>query len=223
MGGMQETTFVRTGEGRNGIQEIKVWAPQLKQLTDKDCKTLQCILDLTDWRGLHMTSTPGTTQRPTVWAAQGRVRGSGFKVTSTVTVQGIPTAPQLEIIRRFLTNSLLVELKAIQVVAADPRTLERDHRRMTVTIQVRGLHRARAMVRELRQLMSISLEGVLLDSGLWEKGVGSPAPDIPKMVAVLGGWQEESTRSEVRDSGSRIDDFPKRIRAAFEERRNSRS
>ena len=138
---MQETTFVSTDEGRNGTQEIKVWAPQLKQLMDRDRKILQCILDLTDWRGLHMTSTPGTTQRPTEWAAQGRARGSGLKVTSTVPVRGIPAAPQLETIRCFLANSLLVELKAIHVVVDDPRTLKRDHRRISVTIQVRGIHR----------------------------------------------------------------------------------
>ena len=83
---------------------------------DRDPKILQCILDLTDWWDLHMTSTPGTTQRSTEWTAQGRSRGSGFKVVSTVPVRGIPVAPQLETIRRFLANSLLVELKSIHVV-----------------------------------------------------------------------------------------------------------
>ena len=104
-------------------------------------------------------------------------------------VRGIPTAPRLETIRRLLANSLLVELKVIHVVAVDPRTLNRDHRRISVTIQVRGIHRVRIMVRELRELMSISL-GVLLEGGLWEKGIGSPDPDIPKMVEVLEGLQK---------------------------------
>ena len=189
---MQETTFVRTEEGRSGTQEIRVWAPQVKQLLDRDRKTLQCILDLIDWWGLHMTSTPDTTQRPTEWTARGRVQGSGFEVASTVPVRGIPAAPQMETIRRFLANSLMIELRVIHVVADDPGTLHRDHRRLVVTIQVRGIHRAKTMVRELRLWMSISLEGVLLECGLWEKGMGPPVPDIPKMVSVLRGRQEES-------------------------------
>ena len=223
MGSMEQTTFMRTEEGRNGTQEIKVWVPQLKQLMDRDLKSLQCILDLTDWWVLHMTSTPGTTQRPTEWATQGRTRGSGFKVTSIVLVRGIPTAPQLETIRRFVANSLLVELKTIQVGVTDPGTLNRDHMRISVTIQVRGIHPARMMVRELRQWMSISLEGVLLDSVLWEPGIRSPTPDIPKMMAILGGMQEENPLSEDRDSSSRVEAFLKQIRTVFEEHKNSRS
>ncbi len=39
-GSMQETTFVRTEEGRSGAQEIRVWVPQLKQLSDRDRETL---------------------------------------------------------------------------------------------------------------------------------------------------------------------------------------
>ena len=215
-GSMQETTFVRTEEGRSGTQEIRVWAPQVKQLLDRDRKTLQCILDLIDWRGLHITSTPDTTQRPTKWAAQGRALGSGFKVASTVPVRGIPVAPQMETIRRFLANSLMTELRDIHVVAADPGTRHRDLRRLVVTIQVRGIHRAKTMVRELRQWMSISLEGVLLECGLWGKGIGSPAPDIPKMVVVLRGREEESSRLEDRDSGRRWKDFSEQIRVTFE-------
>ena len=86
----------------------------------------------------------------------------------------------------------MVELRVIHVVVTDPGTLHRDHRRLVVTIQVRGIHRAKTMVRELRLWMSISLEGVLLECGLWEKGMGPPVPDIPKMVSVLRGRQEES-------------------------------
>ena len=162
----------------------------MKQLVDRDLQTLQCILDLTNWRGLHMTSTPGTTQRPTEWAGQGRVRGSGFKVVSMVPVMNIPEAPQLETMRCFIANSFMVELKAIYVEVVDPNTRRRDQRRLAVTIQVRGIHRARTMARELRQWMSISLEGVLLECGMWEKGIGSPAPDVPKLVAVLEGKEE---------------------------------
>ena len=122
---------MRTEEGRSGTQEIRVWAPQLKQLGDRDRKTLQSILDLVDWRGLHMTSTPGTTLRPMEWATQGRVRGSGFKVVSTSPVCGIPEVLQMQTINRFLANSLMVELRNVQVAVTDlgilPGDQARDH------------------------------------------------------------------------------------------------
>ena len=121
-GNTQSTTFVGTEEIRRGTQEIRVWSPQMKQLLDRGHQTLQCILDLTDWWVLHMTSTPDTTQRPTEWAAQGRVRGSGFKVVSMVPVTDIQWAHQLETMRRFITNSLMVELKTIHVAVTDPKT-----------------------------------------------------------------------------------------------------
>ncbi len=69
--------------------------------------------------------------------------------------------------------------------------------------------------------MSISLEGVLPECGMWGRGIGSPAPDVPKMVAVLGGKKEESSRPEKWDPGGRCVDFSKQIRAAFEECRVS--
>jgi hypothetical protein len=84
LGNPQDTTFGRTEGGRSGTQEMTVWAPRLKQLRDRDHIMLQNILDLTDWRGLHMTSTPGTVQRSTEWAVKGRSQGSVLKVTSTV-------------------------------------------------------------------------------------------------------------------------------------------
>ena len=71
--------------------------------------------------------------------------------------------------------------------------------------------------------MSISLEGVLLECGMWGRGIGPPAPDVPKMVAVLGGKEEESSRPENWDSGGRCVDFCKQIRAAFEECRTSKN
>ena len=74
-----------------------------------------------------------------------------------------------------------------------------------------------------QEWMSISLGGVLLDSDLWEKGIGSPVPDIPKMVVVLGRLQEEGSLSEDRDSGRCPEDFSKQIRTEFEERRSSRT
>ena len=89
-------------------------------------------------------------------------------------------------------------------------------------INVRGIHRVRTMVRELRQLMSISLEGVLLECGMRGKGIGPPTPDVPKMVVVLGGKEEESSRPENWDSGGRCVDFSKQIREVFEECRVSK-
>ena len=70
--------------------------------------------------------------------------------------------------------------------------------------------------------MSISLEGVLLECGMWGKGIGPPAPDVPKMVAVLGGKEEESSRPGNWDSGGRCVTFSKQIREAFEECRSSK-
>ena len=40
--------------------------------------------------------------------------------------------------------------------------------------------------------MESSLEGILVEEGLWEAGTGSPAPDIPRIIEVLGGPREES-------------------------------
>jgi len=66
-----------------------------------------------------MTSTSGTVQRPTDWAVAGRCRGSVFKVTSTGPTRGIPSRSQFERIKRFLVNSLLMELKIIQMSTED--------------------------------------------------------------------------------------------------------
>jgi hypothetical protein len=63
-----------------------------------------------------------------------------------VPVMNIPEAPQLETMCRFVANSLMVELKAIHVKVVDPNTRHRDQRRLSVTIQVRGIHRAGTMV-----------------------------------------------------------------------------
>ena len=104
-----------------------------------------------------MTATPGTVQRPTDWAVEGRSRGSVFKVTSTVSTRSIPSWSQLEGI-----------------------------------IQVRSRHRARETARELEEWLESSLEGILVEEGLWEAGTGSPAPDIPRVLEVLGGPREKS-------------------------------
>jgi hypothetical protein len=70
------------------------------------------------------------------------------------------------------------------------------------------------MVKESGEWMTTSLEEILVEGGLWEKGIRSPDPDIPKMVPVL--TQEEGPLSGDRDSGKRIEDFSKQIRALFE-------
>ncbi len=64
--------------------------------------------------------------------------------------------------------------------------------RITFTIQVCSRHRARETVRELRKWLESSLEGILIEEGLWETGTGSLAPEIPKIIEVLGGQREES-------------------------------
>ena len=99
--------------------------------------------------GLHMTATPGTVQRPTDWAVAGRSRGSVFKVTSTGSTRGIPSRLQLERIKRFLANSLLLELKIIQISTEEARPGGGAHGRITFTIQVRNRHRATETAREL--------------------------------------------------------------------------
>jgi hypothetical protein len=139
--------------GRSGIQEMKVWSPGLKQLRDRDSIMLQNILDLTDWRGLHMTGTPGSGQRSTEWAIEGRSQGSVFKVTSTVSIHNTPS---------------------------------------WFTIQVRNRHRATETARELWEWLQSSLEGILVEEGLWKAGTGSSAPDTPRVFEVLGGPREES-------------------------------
>ena len=136
-GNLQDTTFGRTEGGRSGAQEMKVRAPGLNQLRDRDRIILQNILDLTDWWGLHMTATPDTTQRPIAWATEGRSRSSVLKVTSTGSTRSVPSWPQLERIKRFLANSLMLELKIIQLSTEMVRAGVGDHGRITFTIVVR--------------------------------------------------------------------------------------
>jgi hypothetical protein len=171
---------------------MKIWAPGLKQLRDRDNIMLQNILDLTDWRGLHMTATPGTVQRSTEWAVEGRSQGSVFKVTSTVSIQSTPSWSQLEEIKRFLANSLLLELKIIQISTEEARSGGGTQGRITFTIQVRNRHRATETARELGEWLKSSLEDILVEEGLWKAGTGSPAPDTPRVFEVLGGPREES-------------------------------
>jgi hypothetical protein len=66
------------------------------------------------------------------------------------------------------------------------------HCRITFTIQVLNRHRATETARELGEWLESSLEGILVEEGLWEAGTGSPAPDIPRIIEVLGGLREES-------------------------------
>ena len=108
-----------------------------------------------------MTVTPGTVQRPTDWTVEGRSRDSVFKVTSTVSTRSIPSWSQVEGIKRFLANSLLLELKIIQM-STEVRSGVRAYGGITVTIQVRNRHNARETTRELREWLESSLEGILV-------------------------------------------------------------
>ena len=47
-------------------------------------------------------------------------------------------------------------------------------------------------MRELREWLESSLEGILVEEGLWETGTGSPVPDKPKIIEVLDVPREES-------------------------------
>jgi hypothetical protein len=66
------------------------------------------------------------------------------------------------------------------------------HGRITFTIPVHSRYRAREEARELGEWLNSSLEGILVEEGLWETGTGPPAPDIPKIIEVLDGPWEES-------------------------------
>jgi hypothetical protein len=60
------------------------------------------------------------------------------------------------VIKRFLANSLLLELKNIQVSSDDARTVVGAHGRVTVTIQVSSRYRVRETTRELKEWMTSS-------------------------------------------------------------------
>jgi hypothetical protein len=46
--------------------------------------------------------------------------------------------------------------------------------------------------REVGEWLQSSLEGILVEEGLWKAGNGSPAPDAPRVFEVLGDPREES-------------------------------
>ena len=216
LGNPQDRTFGRTDGGRSGIQEMKVWAPGLKQLRDRDSKILQNILDLTDWRGLHMTATPGPGQRSTEWAIEGRSQGSVFKVASTVSIHSTPSWSQLEAIKRFLANSLLLELKIIQISTEEGTAGGGTQCRITFTIQVRNRHRATETARELGEWLKSSLEGILVEEGLWKAGTGSPAPDTPRVFEVLGGPRKVSPALGEGDTAMRTQTVAEFLSAHFQ-------
>ncbi len=153
---------------------------------------LQNILDLTYYRGLHMTVTPDSVQRSTEWTIEGRSQGSVFKVTSTVSIHITPSNPQLEEIKRILANSLLLELKIIQISTEEGTSGGVTQCRITFTIQVRNRYRATETARELWEWLQSSLEGILVEEGLWKVGTGSPTADTPRVFEVLGVPRVES-------------------------------
>jgi hypothetical protein len=104
----------------------------------------------------------------------------------------IPSWSQLEGIKRLLANSLLMELKIIQISTEEARSGVGAYGWITFTIQVHSKYRARETVRELREWLESSLEGILVEERLWETGTGSLIPEIPKIIEVLVGPREES-------------------------------
>jgi hypothetical protein len=197
---------------------MKVWSPGLKQLRDRDNKMLQNILDLTDWRGLHMSATPGSVHRSTEWAIEGRSQGSVFKVASTVSIHSTPSWSQLEEIKRFLANSLLLELKIIQISTEEGTSWGGTQCRVTFTIQVHNRHRATETARELREWLKSSLEGILVEEGLWKVGTGSTAQDTPRVFEVLGDPREESPELGEGDTVMRTRTVAEFLSAHFQEK-----
>ncbi len=115
-----------------------------------------------------------------------------FKFASTVSIHSTPSWSQLEEIKRFLANSLLLELKIIQISTEEGTSGGDTQGRITFTIQVLNRHRATETARELGEWLQSSLEGILVEEGLWKVGTGSPAPDTPRVFEVLGDPREES-------------------------------
>jgi hypothetical protein len=85
-----------------------------------------------------------------------------------------------------------LELKIIQISTEEARSGGGTQGRITFTIQVCNRHRATETARELGEWLKSSLEGILVEEGLWKAGTGSPAPDTPRVFEVLGGPREES-------------------------------
>jgi hypothetical protein len=54
-----------------------------------------------------------------------------FKVTTTGPTRGIPSRPQLEKIKRFIANSLMIVLKSIQLSAVEVRSEGRSNGNLT--------------------------------------------------------------------------------------------
>jgi hypothetical protein len=79
------------------------------------------------------------------------------------------------------------------------------HGRITFTIQVHSRYRTREEARELEEWLNSSLEGILVEEGLWETGTGSSVPDIQKdnrgtgrsagRESSTGGWGHDDTHA----------------------------
>jgi hypothetical protein len=163
-----------------------------------------------------MTDTPGSGQRSTEWVIEGRSQGSVFKVTSAESIHNTPSWSQLEEIKRSLANSLLLELKIIQISAEEARSGWGTQGRITFTIQVRNRHRATETARELWEWLKSSLEGILVEEGLWKAGPGLPAPDTPRVFETLGVPREESPALEEGDTMMRTRTVVDFLRAHFQ-------
>jgi hypothetical protein len=92
----QETTFVQSDEQRSGKQEVIVLEPRLKKPSEREGAELQSLLDLTDWRGLHLAFTQNLLQHRREWAPPDHSSGSHFRVETLVATQTTPSLPLLE-------------------------------------------------------------------------------------------------------------------------------
>jgi hypothetical protein len=87
----QETAFVQSDEQRSGKQEVIVLEPRLKKPSERERAELQSLLDLTDWRGLHLAFTQNLLQHPREWAPPDHSSGSHFRVETLVATQTTPS------------------------------------------------------------------------------------------------------------------------------------
>jgi hypothetical protein len=110
----------------------------------------------------------------------------------------------------------MLELKIIQLSTDAVRSGMGEYGRITFSIQVHSMRRARETSRELGEWLKSSLEGILVEEGLWEAGTGSPAPDKPKTTEVLGGLREKSPVREEGDTAIHTRTFADFLSAHFQ-------
>jgi hypothetical protein len=215
----QETSFVQSDEQRNGKQEVRVLVPRLKKTSERERAELQSLLDLTDWRGLHSAFTPNQLQHPREWAPSDHSSGSYFRVKTSVTIQTATSLPQLESLRRFVVNSLLVETSSTQVYTESMPAPVTSRGKMTIAVKARSIHRARELGVELQEWSSSSLREVLLTCGVWKEGMRTLGPDKPRIVTLWGDPLENGSLPLRTNQEESSNTFVTWIRALFDKHR----